>query len=269
MVRSPLPAMLACFVPHGSHGDKLPAVGGQRVLDDLELGVGVLLRETQISRPAAIGRSSSGVFGMNSRGLPFTDNEDAFLWASALMVASAIAVYLLMRRVGVFKLVGWGSRGRPARAGRQMRRRDLRLDHHDQVLIGAAAILRLPDAAVAPAPIDRWADADQACFMSAALPDQGKGRRATRRRNARSSECVERLDREVPAARGQLVDRERRLIEFASCDRHACRRPVHQRRADDQPKNRECRNREFPHSHSPFLTIGVVVDVTATGTIID
>jgi zinc transporter len=46
----------------------------------------------------------TGVFGMNTKGLPFTDNESAFLWASALMVASALAVYLVMRRVGVFKL---------------------------------------------------------------------------------------------------------------------------------------------------------------------
>jgi len=46
----------------------------------------------------------TGIFGMNTKGLPFTDNENAFLWASALMVGSAIAVYLLMRRVGVFKL---------------------------------------------------------------------------------------------------------------------------------------------------------------------
>jgi len=41
---------------------------------------------------------------MNTKGLPFSDSESAFLWASALMVGSAIAVYLLMRRVGVFKL---------------------------------------------------------------------------------------------------------------------------------------------------------------------
>ena len=46
----------------------------------------------------------NGIFGMNTKGLPFTDNESAFLWASALMVGSAVAVYLLMRRVGVFKL---------------------------------------------------------------------------------------------------------------------------------------------------------------------
>ena len=46
----------------------------------------------------------TGVFGMNTKGLPFTDNENAFLWATALMIGSALAVYLLMRRVGVFKL---------------------------------------------------------------------------------------------------------------------------------------------------------------------
>jgi zinc transporter len=46
----------------------------------------------------------TGMFGMNVKGLPFADNEDAFLWTAGLMVASALAVYLLMRRVGVFKL---------------------------------------------------------------------------------------------------------------------------------------------------------------------
>jgi len=30
----------------------------------------------------------TGIFGMNTKGLPFTDMETAFLWASALMVAS-------------------------------------------------------------------------------------------------------------------------------------------------------------------------------------
>jgi len=46
----------------------------------------------------------TGIFGMNTKGLPFTDNDSAFLLAAALMVGSALAVYLLMRRVGVFKL---------------------------------------------------------------------------------------------------------------------------------------------------------------------
>jgi zinc transporter len=46
----------------------------------------------------------TGVFGMNTKGLPFADVEEAFLWVAAIMVASAVAVYLLMRRIGVFKL---------------------------------------------------------------------------------------------------------------------------------------------------------------------
>jgi zinc transporter len=41
---------------------------------------------------------------MNVKGLPFADNEDGFLWAAGLIAASALAVYMLMRRVGVFKL---------------------------------------------------------------------------------------------------------------------------------------------------------------------
>jgi zinc transporter len=46
----------------------------------------------------------TGVFGMNTKGLPFTDMEQAFLWAAAIMIGSALAVYLLMRRIGIFKV---------------------------------------------------------------------------------------------------------------------------------------------------------------------
>jgi zinc transporter len=46
----------------------------------------------------------TGVFGMNIKGLPFTETEDGFLWAAALMAASALAVYMLLRRIGAFKL---------------------------------------------------------------------------------------------------------------------------------------------------------------------
>jgi len=41
---------------------------------------------------------------MNVKGLPFAESESGFLWTAALMVGAALAVYLLMRRVGVFKL---------------------------------------------------------------------------------------------------------------------------------------------------------------------
>lgn len=46
----------------------------------------------------------TGVFGMNTKGLPLTDVETGFLWAAGLMAASSLAVYLVMRRIGVFKL---------------------------------------------------------------------------------------------------------------------------------------------------------------------
>ena len=45
----------------------------------------------------------TGVFGMNVKGLPFADDENAFFWTLAVMLAAAVAVYLLMRRVGIFK----------------------------------------------------------------------------------------------------------------------------------------------------------------------
>jgi zinc transporter len=46
----------------------------------------------------------TGVFGMNIKGLPFAEIEDGFLWVAGVMALSALAVYLIMRRVGVFKL---------------------------------------------------------------------------------------------------------------------------------------------------------------------
>ena len=45
----------------------------------------------------------TGVFGMNTKGLPFTENPDGFLWALALMLVSAIAVYLLMKWIGALR----------------------------------------------------------------------------------------------------------------------------------------------------------------------
>ena len=46
----------------------------------------------------------TGIFGMNTKGLPFTEMEEAFLWAACIMIASSLAVYLLMRRIGIFKV---------------------------------------------------------------------------------------------------------------------------------------------------------------------
>jgi zinc transporter len=43
----------------------------------------------------------TGVFGMNTKGLPFSDMETAFLWASGVMLVSVAAVFLLMRGIGI------------------------------------------------------------------------------------------------------------------------------------------------------------------------
>ena len=43
----------------------------------------------------------AGLWGMNVKGVPFSDGENGFWWASALAVASSIAVYLTIRRLSV------------------------------------------------------------------------------------------------------------------------------------------------------------------------
>lgn len=45
----------------------------------------------------------TGIFGMNTKGLPFTDLDTAFLWASVLMVLSSFAAYLIMKRIGIIR----------------------------------------------------------------------------------------------------------------------------------------------------------------------
>jgi zinc transporter len=45
----------------------------------------------------------TGIFGMNTKGLPLTDVESGFLWAVALMLGSSAAAYLIMRRLGIVK----------------------------------------------------------------------------------------------------------------------------------------------------------------------
>jgi zinc transporter len=45
----------------------------------------------------------TGVFGMNTKGLPFTDLDTAFLWASVLMLLSSLAAYLIMKRIGIIR----------------------------------------------------------------------------------------------------------------------------------------------------------------------
>jgi zinc transporter len=45
----------------------------------------------------------TGIFGMNTKGLPLTDIDGGFLWAAALMIASSAAAYWIMRRSGIVK----------------------------------------------------------------------------------------------------------------------------------------------------------------------
>jgi zinc transporter len=45
----------------------------------------------------------TGIFGMNTKGLPLTDVESGFLWAVALMLGASAAAYWIMRRLGIVK----------------------------------------------------------------------------------------------------------------------------------------------------------------------
>jgi zinc transporter len=45
----------------------------------------------------------TGIFGMNTKGLPLTDVESGFLWAAALMIGASVLAYLIMRRLGIVK----------------------------------------------------------------------------------------------------------------------------------------------------------------------
>ena len=45
----------------------------------------------------------TGIFGMNTKGLPLTDTETGFLWAAALLAGSSTLAYLIMRRLGIVR----------------------------------------------------------------------------------------------------------------------------------------------------------------------
>jgi zinc transporter len=45
----------------------------------------------------------TGVFGMNTKGLPFTEDETGFLWSMAIVVGSSLIAYLAMRWIGILK----------------------------------------------------------------------------------------------------------------------------------------------------------------------
>jgi zinc transporter len=45
----------------------------------------------------------TGIFGMNTKGLPFTENESGFLWSMAIAVGSSLVAYLAMLWIGILK----------------------------------------------------------------------------------------------------------------------------------------------------------------------
>jgi zinc transporter len=45
----------------------------------------------------------TGIFGMNTKGLPLTDVETGFLWAGFFIVLSSVAAYLIMKRIGIVR----------------------------------------------------------------------------------------------------------------------------------------------------------------------
>ncbi len=46
---------------------------------------------------------STGIFGMNTKGLPLTEVESGFLWAAALIVLSSVSAYFVMKRLGLIR----------------------------------------------------------------------------------------------------------------------------------------------------------------------
>ncbi len=45
----------------------------------------------------------TGIFGMNTKGLPLTENEGGFLWAAVLIVLSSASAYFIMKRLGIVR----------------------------------------------------------------------------------------------------------------------------------------------------------------------
>jgi zinc transporter len=72
---------------------------GARLSEETNRHLNVLSILTTLFLPATL---VTGVFGMNTKGLPFTENEAAFLWAMAFAVGSSVLAYWVMRRLGIF-----------------------------------------------------------------------------------------------------------------------------------------------------------------------
>jgi Mg2+ and Co2+ transporter CorA len=45
----------------------------------------------------------AGIFGMNVKGLPLTDNGNGFLWSIALLIGASALVFWLLKRSGILE----------------------------------------------------------------------------------------------------------------------------------------------------------------------
>jgi zinc transporter len=45
----------------------------------------------------------TGIFGMNTKGLPLTDVESGFFWAAVLIALSSVCAYFIMKRLGLIR----------------------------------------------------------------------------------------------------------------------------------------------------------------------
>ena len=45
----------------------------------------------------------TGIFGMNTKGLPLTDVDAGFFWAGAMIIGSSAAAYYVMKRLGIMR----------------------------------------------------------------------------------------------------------------------------------------------------------------------
>jgi zinc transporter len=74
---------------------------GQKMVEETNDHLHVLSVLTMLFLPPTL---ITGVFGMNTKGLPFTDNEWAFIYAALLLIGSSGAVVLIMKRLGILKI---------------------------------------------------------------------------------------------------------------------------------------------------------------------
>jgi zinc transporter len=45
----------------------------------------------------------TGIFGMNTKALPFAESEVGFWWAAVLVVIAPLIAYVVLRRIGIIR----------------------------------------------------------------------------------------------------------------------------------------------------------------------